>query len=963
MASSRSRWMINALALAVLVHGALGCSDEGSPSDGEPEPMPPVADPIPEPPTGHPGFASPQVQSLALSPTLPELYVTNTPADTLDIIDTESREVIHRVSTGIDPVSVAVRPDGLEVWVSNHVSDTVSVIDVDPESVSRYRIVATIQAFDEDGQVTDFDEPTGIAFASNEKAYVALSSRNYLAVVDVPRRAVTKRVLVRAQEPRALTVRNDRLYVIPFESNNQTEFSGCLSVSAGPEGCTFEIIDTLLTNSIDAIITRGFPANIIRNPAVPDRDLFIYDTETDALVEEVSSIGTLLYGVAVDSHGRVFISQTEARNDDNGDAVAGDDLIDLDNRAFLNQVARLECAGGCSEMRLIELEPELPAQPAPGMALATPFGIQVSDDDAIVVSVAAGSSRLFTMDARTGEVLGRAAVGAIPKSLVLESDDDGAPLRAWVFNAIEDSVSLVDVSDPADPSETIRIPLEDPTDPVIKRGRIAFNDANGSTSGTYSCESCHPDGNTDQLLWNLGAKCITEGCDQKIPRTTMPIRGLRDTLPLHWDGVVGDPFGGINGEVVDSGIDAEPTCTDEHSCFRDLVDGAMSGTMCDLNACPTDQNELGLAGAFDEADRDAMAEFLKTVPYPPARSRKTDDTLSALAADGLRVFMIGDDAAHPGCSRSDGACHGAPFWAGTNTPRQGYDAPTFRGLTDRWLLLPNGRSGMWDFVSRDGFNEVPWNPNDGPDELYSWGLTFGTEILPIANRNSTGRGPFELFQLFEETSTGFAGTFGRQVTLNATTADEAQTVALLERMESAAGDGVVDLRANGYRTTGEELVLLYREGAYTTLDENGEPAGTMTHTELTAAARDGALAVTLTARLGPAADAGTAQPAIWLPRAFEGPARDSFLQEIPKVSGGERSVALFGRHLDDESIVLVDGRAVEATLTCASGGSFPSCDGEEMTLELEELPTAGDHTLQIATPRGLLSNELLLIVE
>ena len=146
--------------VGICVVGALGCttSSDGAGNGND--------DPIPEPASGHPGFASPQVQSIALSPTGGELYVTNTAADTLDIIDTETRAIVQRIAVGIDPVSVAVRPDGLEVWVSNHVSDSVSVIDLDPASPTRYRVVGTIQAWDEAGMVTDFDEPTGIAFAN-----------------------------------------------------------------------------------------------------------------------------------------------------------------------------------------------------------------------------------------------------------------------------------------------------------------------------------------------------------------------------------------------------------------------------------------------------------------------------------------------------------------------------------------------------------------------------------------------------------------------------------------------------------------------------------------------------------------------------------------------------------------------------------------------------------------------------
>ena len=961
-------WLVGVCAL-----GALGCSTSGDAGNNVPD------DPIPEPASGHPGFASPQVQSIALSPSGNELYVTNTPADTLDIIDTEKREVVYRIATGIDPISVAVRPDGLEVWVSNHVSDSVSVIDVDPSSPTRYRVVGTIQAWDDAGLVTDFDEPTGIAFASDAKAYVALSSRNRIAVVDVASRTVTNQIQVFAQEPRALTVRDGRLYVIPFESGNQTELSGCLSMAApGSEDCTFEIIPVLLANNSDAILTRNFPANIIRNPRQPDRDLFVYETEGDTLLQEVSSIGTLLYGVAVDSERRVFISQTEARNDANGLNADGDDLIDLENRAFLDQIARLDCASGCGDPTLIELEPELPEQPAPGMALATPFGIQISGDDSTLVGVAAGSSRLFTMDASTGEVLGRAQVGPIPRSLILESDAGGAPLRAWVLNAVDDSVSLVDVSDPAAPSEVTRIALEDPTLPNVKKGRIAFNNAEGSTSGTFSCESCHPDGNTDQILWNLGAICLTEGCGQKIPRTTMPVRGLRDTLPLHWDGVPGNSSLSVNGEVADSGDMVEPNCTDEHSCFRSLVDGAMSGTMCDQNDCPTDENDNGLAGALDEEDRDAMADFLKSVPYPPARSRRLDDQMSDLAFDGFHVFLVGDDVQHPGCSRA-GGCHAAPRWAGF-APGTGMQAPTFRGLSDRHLLLPNGRAGMWDLLNGValGFavNEVDWDPNNGPDELFSWGLTFGTEELPISNRVSSNRGPFEIFQLFEETSTGFSGAFARQVTVDANSASDdaaAATNALLDLLEAADSDGQVDLRGNGASLSdGVQLVFVHDDGVYYRVNRDGVTSEGLTRAELLEQARSGAITVTMTARLGVNSDVEHPQPGIFLDQSTQGEElgcgqgqRSQFCNVTPGIPQltDEPTMTLRGGYIVDGAVVLIDGSAVEGSVNCATGGALPDCDDLAIRIDLAQMPSSGDHTFQVVTPDGMTSNELLMTVQ
>ena len=123
---------------------------------------------------GHPSMESPQFNPVAVSGG--RVFVANTPAGTVDVIDAKTRMVVARIPVGVDPVCVAVRPDGKEVWVANHVSDSVNVIDADPASPTFLHVVATVQEFDPKTKATTFDEPVGIAFAGNDKAYVALSS-------------------------------------------------------------------------------------------------------------------------------------------------------------------------------------------------------------------------------------------------------------------------------------------------------------------------------------------------------------------------------------------------------------------------------------------------------------------------------------------------------------------------------------------------------------------------------------------------------------------------------------------------------------------------------------------------------------------------------------------------------------------------------------------------------------------
>ncbi|MYE85701.1 MAG: hypothetical protein F4X31_05605 [Gammaproteobacteria bacterium] len=60
------------------------------------------------------------------------------------------------------------------------------------------------------------------------------------------------------------------------------------------------------------VLSQGYDADVVKHPDVPDRDLFVFNTETDALEQVVSGVGTLLYGLAVDSDHRVFIAHTPA---------------------------------------------------------------------------------------------------------------------------------------------------------------------------------------------------------------------------------------------------------------------------------------------------------------------------------------------------------------------------------------------------------------------------------------------------------------------------------------------------------------------------------------------------------------------------------------------------------------------------------------------------------------------------
>ncbi len=700
--------------------------------------------PATETPTaaGHSSFMSPHASPIALAGG--QVFVTNTPADTVDVIDPPTRKVVSRVPVGVDPVGLAVRPDGKELWVANHVSDSVSVIDIDFDSPTYLRVIATVQDFHPTTRATRFDEPVGIAFAGNRKAYVALSSENTIAVVNVQDRRITKRLPINAQDPRAITARGNRLYVIPFESNNKTQLSGGSKPLDGKLK-TFDAWEHSIRHN--NVLSLGHVVDIIKHPRVPDRDLYVFDTRTDRLIKVVDSLGTLLYGVTVDSTGRVFIAQADARNDANGKSgTKKHGLKELENRAFLNQVTSVAFRDGTPRKpKFIDLEPLPPKHPESGQALATPYAIQVSDDDSTLFVSAAGSDKLFTVDAQSGQVLGRADVDAVQRGIALESTDDGKATTAWVLNAVANTVSLVAVSDPTSLEVTATVRLEDPTDPDVKRGRIAFNTASASTTGTYSCASCHPDGHTDQLLWVLNTPIVTGG-NQIMPRSTMPVRGLRDTEPYHWDGIPGDPYGGNNSANIRRKVKPNSRLGDPESAARHLIDGGLANTM--MMVGDSTLNDEGKAGELSASQRDAMAKFILSVTYPPAQRRAYTNVVSTRARNGFELFHVKGDE-DPGKRRPNicGNCHRMPFLVSTNTPGTGMDAPTWRGAYDRWLILPQGRLNIIDF---DFYRRIA---EQGAPERRVWRMSWGSR-----------RRCDPVWDMVLENSTGFSGSFSALTT-------------------------------------------------------------------------------------------------------------------------------------------------------------------------------------------------------
>lgn len=73
---------------------------------------------------------------------------------------------------------------------------------------------------------------------------------------------------------------------------------------------------------------------------------------------------------------------------------------------------------------------------------------------------------------------------------------------------------------------------DDPAPASVKRGRAIWYDASRSTDARTSCNTCHPQGGSDGLVWQISNAPV----DEKGPMVTQPLLGLEDSFPYHWRG-------------------------------------------------------------------------------------------------------------------------------------------------------------------------------------------------------------------------------------------------------------------------------------------------------------------------------------------------------------------------------------------------------------------------------------------
>ena len=349
---------------------------------------------------------------------------------------------------------------------------------------------------------------------------------------------------------------------------------------------------------------------------------------------------------------------------------------------------------------------------------------------------------------------------------------------------------------------------------------------------------------------------------------------------------------------------------------------------------------------MDAEDRDALATYLLSVPYPPAQKRPFDNELTQTGRDGIFEFSFIIDSGQGTGAQTCGDCHRMPFLVTPNTPGTGMDAPTWRGAYDRFQITPQARTNVIDLMY------LAFRRNGGePQSEFNERFYFEEEDM----WDLGGASP-EVWQMVLQNSTGLSGSFGRQVTLNEDTADTPLTERLLDALEISGEEGGIILQGEGVlMADGETSALAVEFGGGVYRARDGSKS--YDRSELIGLATDGELVLTLTGRSGANIDKHM-QPALWPVAPIHRQSRNVHLAFLDE----ERELRINARHIQEGASLHLNGRRVDGHIECEHG-TLPHCSGEVAIVELEEAPPGGLHFLQIQNPQGLFSNDMMFFHE
>jgi YVTN family beta-propeller protein len=234
-------------------------------------------------------------------------------------------------------------------------------------------------------------------------------------------------------------------------------------------------------------------------------------------------------------------------------------------------------------------------------------------------------------------VVARIPSQANPRRLALSGD--GRTLV--VSNHLADSLTVIDTRT----LKVVRhISLGGPEPDAVRRGEILFNSGKMTFHGQFTCASCHPNGGSDGLTWDLTRDGVGNF------KKTKSLFGVKDTAPYGWEG-------------------SSPTLEDR-----------IAGTLRTLHQHEPEGTEV-----------EDIAAYLRSLPPPRPPPVKDED--KPAVARGEKLFEDKAQCAkcHQGPTFQDGKAHDIGTRGETDTTNR-FDTPSLRGVAHENVFLHDGRA-------------------------------------------------------------------------------------------------------------------------------------------------------------------------------------------------------------------------------------------------------------------------------
>jgi YVTN family beta-propeller protein len=232
---------------------------------------------------------------------------------------------------------------------------------------------------------------------------------------------------------------------------------------------------------------------------------------------------------------------------------------------------------------------------------------------------------------------------ANPRRLALSRD--GKTLV--VSNYLADSLTVIDT----ERLQVVRhIPLGGKPPDAARRGEILFNSGKMTAEGQFTCASCHPNGGSDGLTWDLERDGVGNF------KKTKSLLGVKDTAPYGWHG-------------------SSPTLADR-----------VRGTLRTVHRHePTD------------AEVSDLVAYLESLPPPRPIPVKKEE--QPAVARGQAIFQGKGQCAscHHRVALDDGKSHDIGTRGPTDTQDR-FDTPALRGVARNAPYLHDGRAATLEEV-------------------------------------------------------------------------------------------------------------------------------------------------------------------------------------------------------------------------------------------------------------------------